>query len=73
MRNPLLAPVLSWLRRLRHRQLFLVVVSLFLIDVVVPDVVPFIDELLLAGATLWIGSRKHPQQPAPASSRPPPA
>lgn len=73
MRNPLLTPLLSWLRRLRHRQLFLVVASLLLVDVVVPDVVPFIDELLLATATLWLGSRKRPQQPAQASSPPHPS
>lgn len=73
MRNPLLAPLVSWLRRLRHRQLFLVVASLFLIDVVVPDVVPFVDELLLAGATLWLSSRKKSQHPAPASSQQPPS
>lgn len=58
MPNPLLAPVLAWLRRLRHPQLFVVTAVLFLVDVLVPDVVPFIDELLLATATLWLGSRK---------------
>lgn len=58
MPNPLLAPLLHWLRRLRNPQLFIVAALLFLIDVIVPDVVPFIDELLLAAATLWLGSRK---------------
>ena len=60
MPNLLLAPVLSWLRRLRHPQLFVITAALFLVDVVVPDVVPFIDELLLASITLWLGRRKRP-------------
>ncbi len=59
MPNPLLAPLLAWLKRLRHPQLFIVAAVLFLVDVIVPDVVPFIDELLLAATTLWLGSRKH--------------
>jgi len=70
MRNPLLAPVLSWLHRLRHRQLFLVVATLLVVDVMVPDVVPFIDELLLATATLWLGSRKRPHASAKPSTSP---
>lgn len=64
MRNPLLTPVLTWLRRLRHPQLFIVTAALFAIDVVVPDMVPFIDELLLAAFTLWLGSRKRPHKSA---------
>ncbi len=64
MPNLLLAPVLTWLRRLRHPQLFVVTAALFAIDVVVPDMVPFIDELLLAAFTLWLGSRKRSHKKA---------
>ena len=58
MANPLLAPVLSWLGRLRHPQLFVVTGLLFLVNLVVPDPLPFIDEILLASLTLWPGSRR---------------
>ena len=58
MANPLLAPVLLWLGRLRHPQLFIVTGILFLINVLIPDVLPFVDELLLATLTLWLGSRR---------------
>ena len=58
MANPLLAPILGWLGRLRHPQLFLVAGLLFLVDVAIPDVIPFVDEILLATATLWLGSRR---------------
>ncbi|MCB1568375.1 MAG: hypothetical protein KDI69_06115 [Xanthomonadales bacterium] len=65
MTSPLLAPLLNWLKRLRHRNLFLVVALLLGIDVVIPDVVPFIDELLLAAVTLWLGGRKRkPAEPS---------
>jgi len=58
MANPLLNPVRAWLGRLRHPQLFAVVAALFLIDLVVPDMVPFIDEILLLGATVLVGRLK---------------
>lgn len=58
MANPLLAPVLVWLGRLKHPQLFVVTGILLVANVLIPDVVPFVDELLLATLTLWLGSRK---------------
>lgn len=75
MANPLLAPVLVWLGRLRHPQLFVVTGILLVVNVLIPDVVPFIDELLLAALTLWLGSRKRgrgkadAEQPADAADR----
>ena len=58
MANPLLSPVLGWLGRLRHPQLFLVAGLLFLADVAIPDFFPFVDEILLATLTLWLCSRR---------------
>ena len=58
MANPLLTPVLVWLGRLKHPQLFVVTGILLMVNVLIPDVVPFVDELLLAAVTLWLGSRK---------------
>ena len=45
----------SLFTRLRFPQLFGVLLSLFLIDLVIPDFVPFLDELLLGGMTALIG------------------
>jgi hypothetical protein len=42
--------------RLRYPTLFKIVAALFLLDLVVPDVVPFYDEILLALGTLLLGS-----------------
>lgn len=59
MANPLLAPVIAWLGRLRHPQLFALAAALFAVDLAIPDFVPFIDELMLALVTLLFGSWKN--------------
>lgn len=52
--------------RLRYPTLFKIVAALFLVDLVVPDVVPFYDEILLALATLLLGSfRQRPRRTDP--------
>ena len=58
MANPLLNPVRNYLARLRHPQLFALMTVLFLVDLVVPDIIPFVDEILLLGATLLVGRLK---------------
>ncbi len=42
--------------RLRFPQLFWITLILFVVDVIVPDIVPFADEVLLGLATLLLGS-----------------
>ncbi len=44
--------------RLRFPQLFAVAALLFLIDLLFPDFVPFVDELMLGLLTLLLGSLK---------------
>ena len=41
---------------LRFPALFTLVAALFVVDLLVPDLVPFLDEILLALATLLVGS-----------------
>jgi len=48
---PLTSFVNRFLPRLRYPYLFLVLGSLFLVDLVVPDPIPLVDELLLAVLT----------------------
>jgi uncharacterized membrane protein YccC len=52
---------------LRFPTLFGLVGALFVIDLLVPDLVPFIDEILLALATLLLGSLRK-RRPAELSS-----
>ena len=61
MANPLLAPLFSFAGKLRFRTLFLVTAALFAIDTVVPDPIPFIDELLLGLGTLLLAALRKPR------------
>lgn len=54
--------IIQWLgARLRFPQLFLLTLGLFLLDLVVPDFIPFVDEALLALTTLLLGSWRKPE------------
>ena len=50
---------------LRFPTLFMVTAALFVIDLIVPDVIPFVDEVLLALGTLLLASlrKRKPQVP----------
>ncbi len=53
------AAVLRWASGLRFPTLFVITLLLFLLDLVVPDVIPFADEILLGlGALLFANWRK---------------
>lgn len=59
--SPLLARlfprfILRFAERLRFPQLFLLTGGLFLLDLVLPDLIPFVDEILLALATLILAA-----------------
>jgi len=56
--NLLLAPLLRWFGRLSYPRLFLVKAVLFVLDVIIPDVIPFADELLLGLGTLLLANWK---------------
>lgn len=43
---------------LRYPQLFLLTAALFAVDLVVPDMIPFVDEILLGMLTLLLGRMK---------------
>ena len=58
MANPVLAPVMGFLSRLKYPQLFKLTAVLFAVDLLVPDMIPFADELLLGLGTLLLGNWK---------------
>jgi hypothetical protein len=63
----LLGWLVSRLAQLRFPRLFALTAALFVIDFVVPDVIPFADELLLGLATALLGSwRKRRAGPPPS-------
>jgi uncharacterized membrane protein YesL len=56
MANPITSFLLRFASRLRFPQLFAVVLVLFLVDLFVPDFIPFFDELILGLLALLLGS-----------------
>lgn len=58
MANPLVAPLIGFLGKLSFPRLFLLTGALFLVDLVVPDLIPLADELLLGLGTLLLASWK---------------
>jgi len=68
MPNPLLAPVLRFLGRLSYPRLFALTAALFAVDLVVPDVIPLADEILLGLGTLLLANWKRRKQPGTIDS-----
>lgn len=56
MASPILGPLMRYAERLRFPQLFLLTGLLFLLDLIVPDLIPFADEVLLGLLTLLFAS-----------------
>lgn len=68
----LLTPFMRWLGRLSHPKLFLVVGALFLVDLAIPNFVPW-DDILLGLGTLLLAKlkKKEPAEPQAGNARPP--
>jgi hypothetical protein len=58
MPNPLAIPLLNWAGRLRYPTLAKVVAALFVVDLLLPDPIPFVDEIVLGMATLLLTNWK---------------
>ena len=63
MPNPVTRPLLRWAEGLRFPRLALVTEGLFVADVLVPDFIPFIDEILLGLATLLLANLRRRRTP----------
>lgn len=53
----------SFASRLRYPQLFFAVTALFLVDLVVPDMIPFADEVMLGLLTVLLARIRKPPEP----------
>ncbi len=58
MAQLLMGPLLKWAKRLRFPWLLAITATLFGVTLVVPDPIPFVDEILLALGTLLFASLK---------------
>ncbi len=72
MTTPQSTLIRGFLGRLRFPQLFLVAAGLFLLDLILPDLIPFVDEILLAIGTLVLGSLEKKTGVDPAGAEKPP-
>lgn len=72
MANPLLSPILGFLGRLSFPRLFVLAASLWAVDMVIPDFIPFIDELLLGIGTLLLASFRKRKTPEVQGQQKPP-
>lgn len=68
MTNPLTGALLRRAENLRFPRLAMLTGMLFVLDLLIPDVLPFIDEILLGLATLLLANlRKKGRRSTPAS------
>lgn len=58
MPNPILLPILEWARKLRYPTLFKITAALFLLSVIFPDPIPFVEEILFGLGTLLLANWK---------------
>ncbi len=58
MRGPVAGLVERYASRLRFPRLLLLMVTLFGADLVIPDMIPFVDEILLGLGTVLLGSMR---------------
>lgn len=49
---------LNYAKKLEHPQLFKWVSAIFLVNLFIPDPLPFVDELLLGLAAIYLGKQK---------------
>ena len=69
MSRLLIKPLLRWAENLRHPTLFWMVAAIFGLDVLVPDFIPFADEILLGLGTILLANWKNRGAPAPIVRR----
>lgn len=65
MANPIKRALLAYAGRLRFPTLFLITLGLFAVDLVVPDPIPFLDEIMLGLGTLLFASWRNRRDPSP--------
>lgn len=65
----LIGSILRFAKGLRFPVLFLVTAGLFVVDLFVPEPVPFVDELILGLATLLLASWKRRRRPAESDDK----
>lgn len=68
MERGLFAILTRYLGGLRYPWLFGITAALLLADLIIPDLIPFADEILLAVVTMLLGARKRSDDVPPGLS-----
>ncbi len=55
---PIVSLVLAFANQLKFKNLFLLIISLLIADLLIPDMVPFIDEIILGLLAIILGNWK---------------
>ena len=71
MSSPMLLPFMEWARKLRYPTLFKITAALFMLSALLPDPVPFVDEILFGLGTLLLANWKRRKDPTPGNGQPP--
>ena len=59
----LIGPLIAYLTKLRFPALFAITAVLFILDSFIPDVIPFVDEILLGLGAALLGNWKKRKTP----------
>ena len=65
MKSGIHSRVEEFASRLRFPKLFGITLAVLIVDVLVPDLIPFVDEILLALVTALLGSWKRRRETPP--------
>jgi hypothetical protein len=68
MRLPLPRRLLRFAERLSFPRLFLLTAALFVLTLIVPDPLPWVDEILLGLSTLLLANLRRRRRPGPDQS-----
>ena len=69
--NPLTRSVRNFITTLRSSQLVMLAAGIFVLDVLIPDVLPFVDEIVLFVVTLLLARWKGRQRETEDELKPP--
>ncbi len=54
----LIGLLMAFADQLKFRNLFVIVIALLLINIIIPDFIPFVDEIILACIAAWLAQKK---------------
>lgn len=69
MPNPATGPIMGFASRLKFPTLFAITLGLWALNMIIPDPLPLVDEIVMGLVTLMLATWKKPRDPAAAPVR----